>query len=111
MQERLALAVTLAFSVLGVLGDYLIKRATLTERPLTSRWFAAGFLVYASTAFGWLYVMRHLKMATVGAVYSVTMILLLTTIGVTVFREPLHAREVLGLALAIASLLLLMRFA
>lgn len=111
MHERTAIAVTLVFSVLGVLGDYLIKRATLAERPLLSRWFAAGFVVYASTAFGWLYVMRHLKMATVGALYSVTMILLLTAIGVGIFREPLHAQEVLGLALAIAALLLLMRFA
>ena len=51
------------------------------EGPLKSGWFYVGFAVYASTAFGWVYVMRHLKLATIGAVYSVSMILLLTALG------------------------------
>ena len=42
--------------------------------------------------------MRHLKLATIGVVYSVSMILLLTAIGVVVFRESLNAYEVAGLA-------------
>lgn len=67
--------------------------------------------VYASTAFGWVYVMRHLKLATIGAVYSVSMILLLTGVGVAAFRQPLNAYEVAGLVMAIGSLVLLMRFA
>ncbi|MBV8678746.1 MAG: hypothetical protein JO355_16400, partial [Planctomycetaceae bacterium] len=63
------------------------------------------------TAFGWVYVMRHLKLATIGAVYSVSMILLLTGVGVAGFGQPLNASEVAGLAMAIGSLVLLMRFA
>jgi small multidrug resistance pump len=55
--------------------------------------------------------MRHLKLATIGAVYSVSMILLLTGVGVAGFRRPLNAYEVAGLAMAIGSLVLLMRFA
>jgi multidrug transporter EmrE-like cation transporter len=55
--------------------------------------------------------MRHLKLATIGVVYSVSMILLLTGVGVFFFRESLSAYEVAGLALAIASLVLLVRFA
>ena len=55
--------------------------------------------------------MRRLKLATIGAVYSVSMILLLTSIGAIVFRQPLNAYEVVGLAMAIGSLILLMRFA
>ena len=55
--------------------------------------------------------MRHLKLATIGEVYSVSMILLLTTIGAVVFRQPLHISEILGLAMAVGSLILLMRFA
>jgi len=35
-----------------------------------------GFTVYASTAFGRVFVMKHLKLATVGVVYSVSMIAL-----------------------------------
>ncbi len=107
----LAVAITIAFSVVGVLGDYLLKLASAHKNPLKAGWFYVGFAVYASTAFGWVYVMRHLKLATIGVVYSISMILLLTTIGVVFFREPLSAPEVLGLALAIAALVLLVRFA
>jgi multidrug transporter EmrE-like cation transporter len=39
------------------------------------------------------------------------MILLLTAVGVIFFREPLDRYELLGLAMAVASLILLVRFA
>lgn len=55
--------------------------------------------------------MRHLKLATIGVVYSISMILLLTGLGSLVFREPLKVQELVGLIMAIASLVLLMRFA
>ena len=111
MKNSLPLVVTVAFSVVGVVGDYLLKLASEQKIPLRSGWFYIGFVVYASTAFGWVYVMRHLKLATIGAVYSVSMILLLTGVGVAAFRQPLNAYEVAGLAMAIGSLILLMRFA
>ena len=111
MNNPLPVLVTIGFSVVGVLGDYLLKIASSQEVPLRSPWFYAGFAVYASTAFGWVYVMRHLKLATIGVVYSVSMILLLTAIGSLAFREPLNAPEVAGLVMAIGSLVLLMRFA
>ena len=111
MKNPLAIAVTVAFSVVGVLGDYLLKLASEQEEPLKSRWFYIGFAVYASTAFGWVFVMRHLKLATIGVVYSVSMILLLTGVGSLAFREPLNGFEIAGLAMAIGALILLMRFA
>ena len=111
MKHSLPLVVTVAFSIVGVAGDYLLKRASEQSAPLRSGWFYVGFAVYASTAFGWVYVMRHLKLATIGAVYSVSMILLLTGVGVVAFRQPLNPYEVAGLAMAIGSLVLLMRFA
>ncbi len=111
MKHNLPVLVTIAFSVVGVIGDYLLKLAADQRQPLRSGWFYVGFAVYASTAFGWVYVMRHLKLATIGAVYSVSMILLLTAIGTVVFRQALNVYEILGLAMAIGSLVLLMRFA
>jgi drug/metabolite transporter (DMT)-like permease len=107
----LPLLVTVGMSVVGVLGDYLLKLASTQPAPLRSRWFYLGFAVYASTALGWVYVMRSLKLATIGVVYSVSMILLLAAIGVFTFKEPIGPAEVAGLALAVASLVLLMRFA
>lgn len=109
--QTFAVFVTIAFSIVGVLGDYFLKLASGRDQPLRSGWFYLGFALYASTAFGWVFVMRHLKLATIGVVYSVSMVLLLTGIGVVVFRESLSWPEFLGLACAVASLVLLMRFA
>src|ERR1700761_5467662 len=111
LKSYLPILVTIGFSAVGVLGDYLLKLASSQEHPLKSGWFYVGFAVYASTAFGWVYVMRHLKLATIGVVYSVSMILLLTAVGALGFRESLNGYEVAGLAMAIGSLVLLMRFA
>jgi len=109
--KAIAVIVTVAFSLLGVLGDYFLKLASEQPSALATRAFYVGFVVYASTAFGWVFVMKHLKLATIGVVYSVSMVLLLTAIGTVFFRESLGRYEVLGLAMAICSLILLVRFA
>lgn len=110
-KSTLAVVVTIAFSVIGVTGDYFLKLASARDQPLRSGWFYLGFALYASTAFGWVFVMRHLKLATISVLYSVSMVLLLTAIGVGVFREPLSYSEMAGIVLAVAALVLLMRFA
>src|SRR5689334_14113647 len=109
-KSALAILVTIGFSVVGVVGDYFLKLASSEENSLRSSWFYIGFAVYASTAFGWVFVMKHLKLATIGVVYSVSMIVLLTAIGVVMFRESLNYYEMAGLAMAIGSLILLSRF-
>jgi drug/metabolite transporter (DMT)-like permease len=110
-KSTLAVSVTVGFSVVGPAGDYFLKLASGKDEPRRSAWFYVGFAVYASTAFGWVFVMRHLKLATVSLVYSVSMVLLLTAMGVVVFRESLNGYEVAGLLMAVASLILLTRFA
>jgi small multidrug resistance pump len=110
-KNSFAVVVTIGFSLLGVLGDYFLKLASANENSLKTIWFYVGFAVYASTAFGWVFVMKHLKLATIGVVYSVSMILLLTAIGVLFFHESLSYYEIAGLIMAIASLFLLVRFA
>ena len=110
-EKLLAVLVTVAFSVLGVVGDYFLKLASDEEHSLRTMWFYVGFVVYASTAFGWVFVMKHLKLGTIGVVYSVSMVLLLTTAGVVFFHESLNPYEVAGLIMAIGALVLLVRFA
>jgi multidrug transporter EmrE-like cation transporter len=109
-KNLLAFLVTIAFSALGVLGDYFLKLASAKEHSLRSISFYVGFALYASTAFGWVFVMKHLKLATISVVYSVSTILLLTGLGVVAFRETLSYYEIAGLAMAIGSLILLMRY-
>jgi drug/metabolite transporter (DMT)-like permease len=110
-KTTLAVAVTVAFSVVGVLGDYFLKLASQHNDSLRAPAFYVGFALYASTAFGWVFVMKHLKLATISVLYSVSMVLLLTAVGVVAFRESLNTYEITGLILAIASLVLLVRFA
>jgi drug/metabolite transporter (DMT)-like permease len=110
-KTTIAILVTIAFSVVGVLGDYFLKLASAHELPLRTGWFYLGFALYASTAFGWVFVMRHLKLATISVLYSVSMVLLLTAVGVVLFGESLNYYELAGIVLALASLVLLMRFA
>ena len=106
-----AVVVTIAFSVIGVVGDYFLKLASTREQPLRTVWFYLGFVLYASTAFGWVFVMKYLKLATISVLYSVSMVLLLTAVGALLFRESLNSFEVAGIVLAMASLVLLIRFA
>src|ERR1043165_9861049 len=110
-KTMLAVVVTVAFSAVGVLGDYFLKLSSAHDQPLRTRWVYIGFAVYASTAFGWVFVMRHLKLATISGVYSVSMVLLLTAVGVTLFGESLNRYELAVIVLAVASLVLLVRFA
>ena len=109
--HSLAILITIGFSAVGVIGDYFLKLASQQASPLRSGWFYIGFAVYASTAFGWVIVMKHLKLAVVGVVYSVAMIVLLTAVGAIGFGESLGPREIAGVILAVASIVLLMRFA
>jgi small multidrug resistance pump len=110
-KKWISMLLVIGFSAFGVLGDYLLKLSSEHKNPFKLGWFYLGFAVYASTAFGWVFVMRHLKLATIGVVYSISMILLLTTIGVAIFREPLGVYEIVGLFMAIAALVLLVKFA
>ena len=109
--KMIAVLVTIAFSVIGVVGDYFLKLASARNQPLRTGWFYLGFALYASTAFGWVFVMKHVKLATISVLYSISMVLLLTAIGVVLFRESLNYFEAIGIVLAVASLVLLMRFA
>ena len=109
--RTLALFATAGLSVLAVIGDYFLKRASADSAPFRTTAFLVGFVIYASTAFGSVFVFRHLKLATSGGVYAVCLVLALTIVGLVGFRETLRASEILGIAMAICSLVLLTRFA
>jgi small multidrug resistance pump len=103
------LLIVLATSI-GVLGDFFIKLAG-TGRAANIKWLAIGTLLYAATAIVWYRVMKHVTLSALGAIYAITTILLLVAIGVGVFHEKLNTVEVIGIGLALASIVLLSRFA
>lgn len=105
-----AILFTLLLSTFGVGGEYLLKVASTGQRPFTSHAFYLGFVICASTAFGAVLAMRHLKLAALASVYCAWTILLLTLIGRFSFAEKLSLPEFAGISFAIASVLLLFRF-
>ncbi len=107
----LALLVAIFLSAVGALADYFLKLASEKSNIVVNKWFVVAFVVYSSTIFGWVYVIKNMKLASVGVVYSICMVLFLTFLGVVFFRERLSVKEIVGIGLAIASLFLLVRFA
>ncbi len=97
--------------VLGVAADYFLKLAGAGPEFVNTRTFALGFLLHSSTAIGWFLALKYMKLYQVGAYYSVSIVLMLTLLGVYQFQEQLTHQEILGLVLAVASLCLLGRFA
>src|SRR5262245_56978647 len=110
-KTTLAIVVTFGFSIVGVLGDTFLKEASEAPNPMKTVAFYIGFILYASTAFGWVFVMKYLKLSTISVLYSISVILLLTAIGILRYRESLSYSEIAGLVMAIGALVLLVRFA
>ena len=98
-------------SAVGALADYFLKLASGEEQIVRNKWFVIAFVIYSSTIFGWVFVIKSMKLASVGVVYSICMVLFLTFLGVVFFKERLSFMEVIGIGLALASLILLTRFA
>lgn len=98
-------------STIGVLGDVFLKIAGAGQKNIDIKWFILGVITYASTAFGWFYVIKHVKLSSVGILYSLSTAFILVGVGVVYFRESLNVYEIIGVILAITSLFLLSRFA
>lgn len=97
--------------LIGVAADYFFKVAGSGEEFILWKPFLLGTAIYAATGIGWFLVMKYLTLTQVGVLYSVSMVLLLSAMGVVIFKEDLGTREVIGIALAIASIFLTAKFA
>lgn len=102
--------IIVALAAVTVGADYFLKLASIEGRSIQNKWFVAGCLLYAASAFGWVFTFRHIKLSTVGVIYSLSTILMLTALGVLIFNEALNSYEVAGIFLAVTSIILLSRF-
>jgi drug/metabolite transporter (DMT)-like permease len=105
-----AVVVASLVSLIGVGADGLLKAASQHPHGVLNRWLAGGLLLTFAFALGWLVLMRHMKLATAGALYAVTSTLLLAIVGVVFFQERLSANEVAGIAFAVGAVSMLARF-
>lgn len=102
------LAIT-GVTALTAIADAFFKIASEREQPLLNLYFALGFVHYAASSFGVVYLMRHIKLTSFGIVYAVVDVILLALIGVLIFRERLTSTEWIGIGLGMISLYLLLQ--
>jgi len=109
----LAFIVGIGLSIITVIGDTLIKNASLREVLSGRGWLLliSGSIIYGLTAFGWFFIMKKLKLSTLGVLYGVSCIICLTLVSVFYLKERINLMEILGIILAIISLVILYRFA
>jgi drug/metabolite transporter (DMT)-like permease len=98
-------------SVITVAADVMIKQASLQSSFDGWRLLLLGSLIYGLTGMGWFFVMGKIKLSTIGVLYGVSCILLLTLVSVFYFKEKISGMEIFGIILAIASIIILSRFA
>src|SRR3989339_1608086 len=93
--------IIILLGTIGVLGDFFMKLAGSGEKSVDVKWFLIAFFLYASTSFGWLYVMKRVELSSIGAIYSLVTILLLVLIGVFYFHERVNGYELAGIIMAV----------
>ena len=94
-------------TALTLAGDYCIKLASGHQGGLASSTFLLGAVLYASPSIGWFFLMRSHSLAAIGVYYSAAVLILLAALGTLVFKEVLGLREIVGLSLAIASVVVM----
>ena len=102
-----SLLLTIVLAVLVAISDYFLKHASESSSPFLNRNFFIGLGFTVLVTFGWVLVMPHLKLAYIGVIYSLTVVLSLCLVGALFFDEQLKPSEWLGVGLAITSMVLL----
>ncbi|WP_428925647.1 hypothetical protein [Marinibacterium sp. SX1] len=97
----------LAVTLLTCPGDYCIKLSTHHPSGLGSGLFWIGLVLYGLPAFGWFVLMRSHSLASVAVLYSSATLVLLAGLGWLVFNEPFGSRQVAGLGLALAAVVVM----
>ncbi len=105
--STISILVTILLALAVAVSDYFLKHASENQSPFLNRNFFIGLVITVACSFGWVLVMPHLKLAYIGVIYSLTVVLSLALVGAAFFGEHLNASEWVGVGLAISSMLLL----
>ena len=111
MPKVIYLLATVVLGLIGVAGDFFLKIAGSGKKFMEVRWFVAGALIYLGSAFGWFYLMKNVKLYTLGVFYSVSLVIALALLDIFYFKDPVSPYEMVGLLMAVTSLILLGKFA
>ena len=70
-QIALTFLIGIGLSIITVFADSLIKHASLQNALSGWKFLVLGSVVYGMTGFSWFFVMRKIKLSTLGVLYSV----------------------------------------
>ena len=111
MQQILWVGAVVLLSLMGVVGDYFVKLSSSGQKYLNIKWLVVGALIYALTAFGWFFPLKHSRLAALGVIYGVSTVVFLSLMGFFFFKQSISAWEWVGIGFGVFSILLLARFA
>jgi drug/metabolite transporter (DMT)-like permease len=107
MSSVSALLVLLPITLATIAGDYCVKMASGSQSQNSYFVLLAGACLYGISAIGWFVLMRTHSLATIGVLYSATTIIMLAALGHFVFKEPTSSTQLLGLLLAVLSVIIM----
>lgn len=96
-------------AALAITGDFYIKLAADSGRSMVSPNFFLGAAFYVASAAMWFVSLRQIGLAHAGVAYSMLTLLAVCALGVVVFDEKLHTKEMLGIGCAMLSMALMVR--
>lgn len=104
------LFLVIATTLLGVAGDAMLKISGQGPRTVNSMWLVAGAVLWILTIPCWFFLFKQTKLINIGIVYVLTNLIALTLLGIVYFKEKITGAELVGLALAFITIILLKRF-
>ena len=96
-------------TIFTAFGDSFLKRAGQLKNT-NYTFLAIGLVVYVITGCIWFFIYKQARFSVVGPVYGVATAVIFTLVGIFYFKESLRPQEVLGIFLAVTSIILLGRF-
>ena len=102
-EAKIAVFVVFLLSSVTAVADVFVKKAAVSGRA-DSPWLLLAAAIFGASTFGWFFVLRRINLATLGAIYSLTTIILLLLSGVLLFNERLAREDFVMIGVSIAAL-------
>lgn len=97
-------------TIFTAFGDSLIKKAG-QPKDTNIIYLLTGLAVYCATGIIWFFIYKKTEFSTVGSIYGVATVLVFALVGVFYFKETVTLVEFVGMVMAVASILILSKFA
>lgn len=98
------LPILVIITIATLLGDYLIKKATMSPAGLLSPHIISAAILYGLTAIGWFHLMKSQSLAMIAVAFTASTIIALSAMGYFMFGEQFGKREALGVTFAVLAM-------